>query len=89
MAQFYRKRPDPPPSPVEAIQWMEDNREEAKAFLGDAFLCTYLKDGALAFATREGTRVAQPGYWIVKRPDGAFQCYRKDIFYAMYESTDP
>lgn len=85
------------PLEIEAIQFVENAHDETNLheiwdFMGrpgdDKVVLR--PPGALGIVTPDGLVAAEPGDWVVKDDDGAFDVYEREVFEAFFqEATAP
>jgi len=92
----FRKKP----VVIEAVQYINTNREEIEAFVGKSLVqeleseTAYLAGIAppsfsLIIPTLEGDHKAMPNDWIIKGIKGEFYPCKPDIFEMTYEPVTP
>ena len=78
----YRKKP----VVIEAVQWLQDNKEEIDSFVGKE-LDYGEADCLLIIPTLEGDHIVGPFDFIIKGIKGEFYPCKPDIFELTYEEV--
>lgn len=87
---LYKKKP----VTISAVQWVGDNLEECKKFLGNSFIkhkAERRPNGRsdIYIQTLEGQHIASKGDFLIKGVQGEFYPCKPDIFEATYQLLYP
>ena len=91
MTTYYRR-----PTPVQAVQWTEDNEEEMIRLAGHRFRAVPVQDreeddegsGALLESAHDSWVIVRRGQWVVMDPSGAFSLADEDTFTRDHTAQD-
>ncbi len=76
------------PIPIEALQYLSENLDEIKKFIGD-FPHKYIEsDNVLLICTLEGEHIVRHGDFVIKGIYGEFYPCKPDIFDDSYTEID-